>query len=258
MKVLVVGGSGFVGSNIVNAINKKGWYVDYPSSDLLNLESTLSIDNYLKNKYYDAIFYCAIKKTKDDFFEKNCHNLMNLLKFYSHFAKWCHISSRAVYDYIGSYSNITPIQINESFDNENIGEYSRLKIFEEKIVTKNCKNHFIFRLFDTYDDISNSGPLPRWKLQYLRGELVGNEVLSPIKVSNATEIIVECSTLKHPKIMNICGLEHVSSFSVISKLFHKSNNCHLKDIEKTGLPSMKNMIYSSWESDFDKYLKQIG
>ncbi len=60
MKILVTGGNGFVGRNIVKFLGK-----DYdlytPTRSQLDLTDEKSVKDYLQTKFFDLVIHCAIK-----------------------------------------------------------------------------------------------------------------------------------------------------------------------------------------------------
>ena len=58
MKVLVTGGSAFIGSSIANSLSKK-FQISAPSSADLNLLDTKEVHKYLKKNNFDFIIHCA-------------------------------------------------------------------------------------------------------------------------------------------------------------------------------------------------------
>jgi GDP-L-fucose synthase len=88
MKILLIGHTGFVGSNVYNELKKDMDLVTYSKStgmDLLNLESTIEI---LKSENPDVIVNCAAKvgslnyvtKIAADILDENMRMLLNLFK----------------------------------------------------------------------------------------------------------------------------------------------------------------------------------
>jgi GDP-L-fucose synthase len=88
-KILILGGSGLLGSAISRVLNKKGYRnVSSPKSSEVNLLEKDSIDCYLKNEKPEYIFMVAglvggimeNKKRQADFLHKNTMMVLNLLE----------------------------------------------------------------------------------------------------------------------------------------------------------------------------------
>ena len=60
MKILITGGNGFIGRNLIKTFNKE-YEIFAPSSSELDLTSTKSVEKYFQNKYFDVVIHCAIK-----------------------------------------------------------------------------------------------------------------------------------------------------------------------------------------------------
>jgi len=60
MKILVTGGNGFVGKNLIKSLQDK-YDVYSPSSSELDLTDSQQVKTYLQTKYFDVIIHCAIK-----------------------------------------------------------------------------------------------------------------------------------------------------------------------------------------------------
>jgi len=60
-KLLITGGSGMVGQNILNHPFAKSWKIFVPSSNELNLANTLECEKYISKKMPNLIIHCAGK-----------------------------------------------------------------------------------------------------------------------------------------------------------------------------------------------------
>src|ERR1051325_5425567 len=92
MNILLIGGSGGIGKELIPLLWGGNYTVDYPSSTELNLKDEKSIENYLKDKEYNVVIHSAVRnfdsplhKTDpsqaDDQLDTNALGLINLLKF---------------------------------------------------------------------------------------------------------------------------------------------------------------------------------
>ena len=99
MNILVTGGSGFVGKNIISKLNKYNIY--YPTSLELDLTDSLKVKEYLNTNKFDFIINCAVRggrrtriDTEKDFYN-NIKSLENILNFKGEDCKLITFSSGA-------------------------------------------------------------------------------------------------------------------------------------------------------------------
>ena len=103
MKILITGGSGFVGRNLVKALNKD-YDVYSPTSSELDLTDAQQVTTYLQNKYFDVVIHCAIRggrrlqpDTADDMYE-NLSMYFHLMDNRDRFGKFFNFASGAEFD----------------------------------------------------------------------------------------------------------------------------------------------------------------
>jgi len=100
MKILITGGSGFLGKNLIDHFNNK-LEISYPDSKELNLTDKTQLDNFFSNNKFDWIINCAVKggrrtkpETSEDFYN-NIISLDNLLNYVNDQSKLITFSSGA-------------------------------------------------------------------------------------------------------------------------------------------------------------------
>ena len=244
-RVLLIGGSGFIGSHIKWAINKENILLYSPSSSELNLRDHNSISSFF-HKYsdtirrqppFDYLFYSAMDKDRSGLVDLNLANLNRLLSFNNFYERFIHISSRAVYDGMGSYHKVMPIELSQipCFPSN---PYSYLKYREEDLLYNMIPDKtVVLRVFDTSTKSDLSDIIMRWKLQISKKGKCRNEILSPITMERFYHIIQYIIAINIPcGPYNVCGNRIISSSEVFTSEYMKG---FLEDeeIEKTGYPS---------------------
>lgn len=113
MKVLLTGGSGFIGKNILESFLNKKFLFIYPNRKELDLTDQKSVDTFFHKNKIDFIIHCATKPghrnvldNKNIFFT-DMLMFLNLLKYREKVKKIIILSSGAVYN---TYFNISGIR----------------------------------------------------------------------------------------------------------------------------------------------------
>ena len=116
-KVLLTGGSGFIGKNIQESFLSDKYEIIAPRSFELNLFDTESVDEYFKDKSFDVIIHCAAKpghrNAKDTSFLlfSNLRMFENLVRHKDKYKKFINIGSGAVYGCDRDVSNVCEEEI---------------------------------------------------------------------------------------------------------------------------------------------------
>ncbi len=103
MKILITGGSGFIGKSLIKALNQEH-DIFSPSSQELDLTNSHDTKKYLQNKYFDWVIHCAIKGGRrisedgEDVAYKNLKMFFNLMNSKDRFGKFINFASGAEFD----------------------------------------------------------------------------------------------------------------------------------------------------------------
>ena len=141
VKILLTGGSGFVGRNVKEYFADKGYDVYAPSSTELNCLDESNIRKHLLSNYYDVILHFAvygdgIDKTKD-----GTKALEYNLRIFENFAKCTDLYGRMIYTGSGAeYDKRYPIQMVKETDMDNctipVDQYGLMKYIINQRIEK--------------------------------------------------------------------------------------------------------------------------
>ena len=103
-KILLTGGNGFIGKNILESYLAEKYEITAPRSYELNLADTDCVDEYFKNKSFDVVLHAAAKpghrnaKDRTNLFYSNMRMFENLVRHKDKFGKFVNFGSGAIYD----------------------------------------------------------------------------------------------------------------------------------------------------------------
>jgi len=165
-KILLTGGSGFIGKNIQESFLSDKYIIVAPSSSDLNLLDTQSVDKYFKRKSFDVVLHAACKpghrnaKDLKDIFYSNVRMFENLVRHRDKYNKFINFGSGAIYD---TSKNISSVKEDKIFDNIGKAEHDFCKYVVAKRIESldNFLDLNIFGIFGKYEDwqirfVSNS------------------------------------------------------------------------------------------------------
>lgn len=157
MKVLLTGGSGFIGRNILESFLVEKYDILHPSSKELNLADEQSVDEYFKNHSVDVVIHAAVKPThrnaKDlnNLFYTNTRMFFNLERHKDEYGKMLVLGSGAIYD----LRHYRPKMKEEEWtDFIPADEHGYCKYVCEKVIehAPNIYDLRIFGIFGKYED----------------------------------------------------------------------------------------------------------
>ncbi|MFH1825473.1 MAG: NAD(P)-dependent oxidoreductase [Candidatus Firestonebacteria bacterium] len=103
MKIMLTGGSGFIGKNFIETLGKK-YEILAPTHKEIELIDEEAVDNYFKNKKFDVVIHSAVRpghravKDSSNQLYNNTRMFFNLVRNSDKYNKMIFLSSGLVYD----------------------------------------------------------------------------------------------------------------------------------------------------------------
>ncbi|MDR2437268.1 MAG: NAD-dependent epimerase/dehydratase family protein [Endomicrobium sp.] len=162
-KILLTGGSGFIGRNIKESYLSQKYEIVAPRSSELNLLDTDNVDIFFANKQFDVVLHAAVKpghrnaKDPANLFYSNVRIFENLERHKDKFGKFINFGSGAIYDISKDISNVKEedIFLHVPKDEHGFCKYTVAKQIEN---LDNFVDLNIFGIFGKYED---------WKIRFI-------------------------------------------------------------------------------------------
>lgn len=155
-KILLLGGSGFVGRNIIGLLGKK-YDIKAPTHRELNLLDADGVRMFLDAERFDVVIYAVQVGGKRNqsmltgVYETNCRMFLNVAENSDRFGRMIFLGSGAEY---GKQRSIIMVQ-EEDFGNvQPLDDYGRAKYAASEYISehRNMLNLRCFGVFGTYED----------------------------------------------------------------------------------------------------------
>jgi len=156
-KILLTGGSGFIGKNIQESFLSRKYEISAPLSKELNLFDENSVEKFFSDKKFDIIIHAACKpghRNAKDAAKIYCANtkmFFHLIKHYDKFEKMITLGSGAIYDEKNYKPKMKEIYFGENIPQDEHGfcKYELGKFIEK---SENIIDLRIFGIFGKYED----------------------------------------------------------------------------------------------------------
>ena len=158
-KILLTGGNGFIGKNILESYLAEKYEIIAPRSFELNLIDTDNVDNFFKDKEFDVVLHSGTKpghrnaKDPTNLFYSNVRMFQNLERHKDKYKKFINFGSGAVYDIATDITNAK-----ESDICKNIGKddhsFCKYIVCKQIAHLDNFVDLNIFGIFGKYEDYS--------------------------------------------------------------------------------------------------------
>lgn len=157
MRILLTGGSGFIGRNIRESFLAEKYEILSPSSKELNLADMESVDSFFRKNSVDFVIHAAVKpshrnaKDFSNLFYTNTRMFFNLERHKDEYHKMLVLGSGAIYD-MGHY--LPKMKEAEWTDHIPVDEHGYCKYVCEKVIehSRNIFDLRIFGIFGKYED----------------------------------------------------------------------------------------------------------
>ncbi|WP_110927012.1 dTDP-4-dehydrorhamnose reductase [Bacillus massiliglaciei] len=195
MKILVTGGSGQLGYDVLKEGKRKGFIIQAPSSSEFNVTNEEQVHKYITTFQPDVIVHCAAYTAVDqaeDEVEKTYDINVNGTKYIAIAAK--EIDAKLIYistDYVFEGTGDQPYTEND-LPNP-IGQYGKTKYEGETIVANHLEKYFIVRISWVFGLNGNNFIKTMLRLSETRDVLnvVGDQVGSPTYTADLAYLLLE-------------------------------------------------------------------
>ncbi|WP_418747584.1 NAD-dependent epimerase/dehydratase family protein [Frisingicoccus sp.] len=172
-KILVLGASGFTGSNICKNLQDKDYEVLAPSSSVLNVLNECELKSYLRQHSVDCVVNCLdVRGCPDNYMELRLRMFANLIKYNDLYDKMIYFGSGAEYDRKLSIKNIKEIDFGRRIPEDTYG----LCLYLMSEMINSVPNVYNFRLFGIFGENED------WKRRFISNAICKSIYNLPITI----------------------------------------------------------------------------
>lgn len=158
-KILLTGGSGFIGKNILESYLAEKYEIIAPKRAELDLSDEKSIDSFFSSQEFDLIIHAACKpghrnaKDATNIFFENTRMFFNLIKHSDKFERMINIGSGAIYDTRNYKSKMKEDYFGKNIPQDEHG-FCKYVIGKHTEESNNIVDLRVFGIFGKYEDYS--------------------------------------------------------------------------------------------------------
>lgn len=241
-RILLTGGNGFIGKNILESFLSQKYEIVAPRSFELNLIDTDCVDEYFRDKYFDVVLHAATKpghrnaKDLTNLFESNVKMFENLVKHKDKYGKFINFGSGAIYN---TSKDITNAKEDQRYDSMGEKDHDKCKFVIARKIDEldNFVDLNIFGIFGKHED---------WEIRFISNAICKALYDLPI-------------TLKQNRRFSYLFVEDlmpILEFFIENNMRYKSYN--IVPDEKTKLLDLAKLVHKISGKDIEIKVAQEG
>lgn len=156
-KILLTGGSGFIGKNILESYLAQKYEICAPSHRELDLTNTQRVDSFFAGHYFDAVIHAAAKPGHRNAADRsgllltNLRMFEHLLRHKDRFGKLINLGSGAVYDVSADNRLVSEARLGVRIPEDEHG-FCKYMVYRQIEQQDNWLDLNIFGIFGKYED----------------------------------------------------------------------------------------------------------
>jgi len=228
--VFITGGRGFIGRNLAETLEKKGYRILAPSSAELNLLDEQAVDAFMRKQPVDIIVHAANKGGgRDtmgmvDVVHTNLRMFFNIVKHADSVEKIIHFGSGAEY---GKHKAIVMVEEDEAEVSIPHDDYGFYKSVCSRYIEHSGKNIINLRIFGCY------GKYEDYRYKFISNAIVKNLLGMPIRIQQ--NVLFD--------YVYVADLMKMVLWAMMSDTAHQVYNCTRGEgVELIGLAELVNAV----------------